>query len=57
MGGGPGTALHRSVDGGRSWEKLTEGLPEGRMGKIGLAISPQDPDVGQPMRSNWWGEA
>ncbi|MCP5029027.1 MAG: glycosyl hydrolase, partial [Actinomycetia bacterium] len=45
MGGGPGTALHRSVDGGRSWEKLTEGLPEGRMGKIGLAISPQDPDV------------
>ena len=45
MGGGPGTGLHRSVDGGRSWEKLTEGLPEGRMGKIGLAISPQDPDV------------
>ncbi len=45
MGGGPGTALHRSVDGGRSWQQLTEGLPEGRMGKIGLAISPQDPDV------------
>ncbi len=45
MGGGPGTALHRSVDGGRSWQKLTEGLPEGRMGKIGMAISPQDPDV------------
>ncbi len=45
MGGGPGTALHRSVDGGLSWQKLTEGLPEGPMGKIGLAISPQDPDV------------
>ena len=45
MGGGPGTALHRSVDGGRTWEKLTQGLPEGRMGKIGLAISPQNPDV------------
>ncbi len=45
MGGGPGTALHRSVDGGRTWQQLTEGLPEGRMGKIGLAISPQDPDV------------
>ena len=45
MGGGPGTALHRSVDGGRSWERLTRGLPESRMGKIGLAISPQDPDV------------
>ncbi|MDA8018920.1 MAG: glycosyl hydrolase [Thermoanaerobaculia bacterium] len=45
MGGGPGTALHRSTDGGRSWQKLTQGLPEGRMGKIGLAISPLDPDV------------
>ena len=45
MGGGPGTGLHRSVDGGETWERLTEGLPESRMGKIGLAISPQQPDV------------
>ena len=45
MGGGPGTALHRSNDGGKTWEKLTTGLPEGRLGKIGLAISPQNPDV------------
>ena len=45
MGGGPGTALHRSTDGGRTWQKLTQGLPEARMGKIGLAISPQNPDV------------
>jgi photosystem II stability/assembly factor-like uncharacterized protein len=45
LGGGPGTALHRSTDGGQSWEKLTNGLPEGRPGKIGLAISPQNPDV------------
>ena len=45
MGGGPGTALHRSTDGGRSWQKLTAGLPESRMAKIGLAISPQNPDV------------
>lgn len=45
MGGGPGTALHRSTDGGHSWQKLTQGLPEGPMGKIGLAISPQNPDV------------
>ena len=45
MGGGPGSGLHRSEDGGRTWTKLTEGLPEETMGKIGLAISPQDPDV------------
>ncbi len=45
MGGGPGTGLHRSTDGGETWEELTEGLPESDMGKIGLAISPQQPDV------------
>ena len=45
MGGGPGTGLHRSTDGGDTWEKLTQGLPTSNMGKIGLAISPQKPDV------------
>lgn len=45
MGGGPGTGLYRSGDGGESWEKLTKGLPTSNMGKIGLAISPQKPDI------------
>jgi len=45
MGGGPGTAIYRSNDGGETWTKLTKGLPESNMGKIGLAISPQRPDV------------
>ncbi|NNC84220.1 MAG: glycosyl hydrolase [Flavobacteriales bacterium] len=45
MGGGPGSGLHRSTDGGMTWEKLTSGLPSSNLGKIGLAISPQDPDV------------
>ncbi|MDX1517754.1 MAG: hypothetical protein R3288_12995, partial [Woeseiaceae bacterium] len=45
MDGGPGTGIHKSEDGGESWRELTEGLPEGVMGKTGLAISPQDPDV------------
>lgn len=45
MGNGPGTALYRSDDGGDSWEKLTTGLPETAMGKTGLALSPQNPDV------------
>ncbi|MFC3194855.1 hypothetical protein ACFODZ_11450 [Marinicella sediminis] len=44
MGGGPNTALYKSEDGGEHWEKLTKGLPQGSMGKIGLAISPQKPD-------------
>jgi len=45
MGGGPNTALYRSEDGGDTWKKLANGLPNGRMGKIGIAISPQQPDV------------
>ncbi len=45
MGGGPESGLHRSLDGGETWERLESGLPEGSMGKIGLAISPQQPDV------------
>jgi len=45
MGGGPGTALYRSEDGGETWIKLEKGLPKSNMGKIGLAISPQKPDV------------
>lgn len=45
MGGGPGTALYRSDDGGDHWIKLTNGLPKSNMGKIGITISPQNPDV------------
>lgn len=45
MGGGPGTGLYRSEDGGQNWKKLKKGLPDKDMGKIGLAISPQKPDV------------
>src|SRR6056300_408262 len=45
MGGGPGTAIYRSDDGGENWTKLTNGLPKSNMGKIGIAISSQNPDV------------
>ena len=45
--GGTGSGLFRSMDGGESWEELTgnkEGLPEGIIGKIGVAVSPANPD-------------
>src|SRR5262249_59615247 len=40
--GGPGSSLFRSMDGGDSWEEITcnPGLPEGLLGKIGVAVSP-----------------
>lgn len=45
VGTGPGSGIHTSDDGGATWTKLKTGLPEGNMGKIGLAISPVKPDV------------
>jgi len=45
MGGGPGSGIHKSNDGGETWKKLTNGIPKSNLGKIGIAISPQKPDV------------
>lgn len=45
LGGGPKSGIHKSTDGGKTWIKLKTGLPLGSIGKIGLAISPQNPDV------------
>jgi photosystem II stability/assembly factor-like uncharacterized protein len=43
-GGGPGSGIHKSVDGGATWEKINNGLPKVDLGRIGLAISPANPD-------------
>jgi photosystem II stability/assembly factor-like uncharacterized protein len=45
--GGPGSGLYVTVDGGRNWKKLTpeDGIPEGELGRIGLAIAPSDPNI------------
>lgn len=45
VGTGPGAGIFSSDDGGDTWTELETGLPEGNMGKIGLAISPMQPDV------------
>ncbi len=37
--------LFKSVDGGASWEKVTEGLPTGLIGKMDLALSPADSSI------------
>ena len=43
VGGGPETAIYKSIDGGDTWTKLTEGLPKRDIGRIGLAISRSQP--------------
>jgi photosystem II stability/assembly factor-like uncharacterized protein len=45
INGGPESALYKSIDAGATWNKLRAGLPTVEMGRIGLAISPVDPNV------------
>lgn len=46
IGGGPESALYRSTNGGKSFDKLINGLPTGvDVGRIGMDISPANPDV------------
>ncbi|MEM9666921.1 MAG: glycosyl hydrolase, partial [Bacteroidota bacterium] len=42
ISGGAGSGLFKSTDGGTTWTRLTDGLPD-LMGKIGVAVSPADP--------------
>jgi photosystem II stability/assembly factor-like uncharacterized protein len=43
--GGPDSALYKSIDGGRTWKKLTgNGLPAGPYGRISIGFAPSAPD-------------
>lgn len=43
--GGPNSGIFKSTDGGKSWKKLTKGLPSGDLGRIGLAIYRKNPQI------------
>ncbi|MEJ2537140.1 MAG: glycosyl hydrolase, partial [Calditrichia bacterium] len=45
INGGPESALYKSIDAGKSWRKLESGIPKVDLGRIGLAISPANPDI------------
>ena len=43
INGGPGSGIHKTGDGGKTWRKISKGLPEGDLGRIGLAAAPTAP--------------
>ena len=45
--GGEGSGMHITHDGGKTWKKITEedGFPKGNLGRIGVAIAPNKPDI------------
>jgi photosystem II stability/assembly factor-like uncharacterized protein len=44
IGGGPESSIYKSIDGGKTWHEIISGLPKNEMGRIGLSISPADPN-------------
>lgn len=44
-GGGPGSGIYKSTDGGATWNKLTTDLPAGDSGRIGIAVYRKNPNI------------
>ncbi|MBZ5570213.1 MAG: hypothetical protein LAN64_20530 [Acidobacteriia bacterium] len=42
VSGGNQTGIYRSTDGGTTWKKLSEGLPKGPLGRVGLSVAPSN---------------
>lgn len=45
LAGGPKSGIYKSTDSGASWRQMKTGLPEGDIGKIGLAVTPSNADI------------
>ena len=43
--GGENCALYKSIDGGKSWNKIHNGFPKGTLGRIALAIAPSNSSI------------
>ncbi len=43
--GGKNSALYKSTDGGKTWNKIHNGFPKGSLGRLGIAIAPSNTDV------------
>ena len=45
LAGGPKSGIYKSTDKGATWRQVTMGLPKGDKGKIGLAVTPANPNL------------
>ena len=43
--GGENSALYKSTNGGKTWDKIHNGFPKGDLGRIGIAIAPSDTNI------------
>ena len=43
--GGEKSALYKSIDGGKTWSKIHNGFPEGKLGRLAIAIAPSSPNI------------
>ena len=43
--GGPKSALYKSTNGGASWNKIHNGFPEGKLGRLAIAVAPSDSNI------------
>jgi photosystem II stability/assembly factor-like uncharacterized protein len=43
--GGMNSALYKSTDGGKTWNKLQNGFPKGKLGRIAVTIAPSNPSI------------
>ncbi len=57
VAGGPESAIFKSTDAGQTWHKIVKGLPSVDLGRIGLTVSPQQPDVVYAIVPAAWGES
>ncbi len=43
--GGYSSGLYKTIDGGKTWNKLQNGFPQGKLGRIAVALAPSNPDI------------
>lgn len=43
--GGESSALYKSIDAGKTWNKIHNGFPKGKLGRLAIAVAPSDPNI------------